>query len=359
MPLEIKGRPGAAVPLYPQAGTGPGAALFGVDYLARVIRSSTTPGWNSVHVLDGSARGREGWVPDAALTDPKVGTVTSSDEMDELFRLLRAATFVAPSGVRTAIPFRYPKDGCYARAEVMAQILVAAGYTVDKEFAIAMKGLSVTTPHGGDIAGWGEPLQVDWWYHVAPVVYAAEGVPPTACVLDPSVSDTALSPAGWFSKMSTDPAPGEVKYAEFRAGLLAAKAYPLDRAQLVRAGRDVYAPPSATDPAASVLGSTQDPASALARAAALVAPHDVVAGLDAFFRRCHAAQLAGMRDNPIPYPQYAADRQGGLQGIQALQPGDRQYLAVSFPRFFADWGNTFLGTGIESDVRVLLKAVTL
>jgi hypothetical protein len=160
-----------AVDVYQQPGTGPAAAVGRVNHLARVYVEVSDPNWARVRILDGALAGNRGWVPANAVVEVAAKTVDNDQELAELFAVLRDATFQV-NGADVPIPYRYPKDGCYARAEVMAGLLAAAGYPPDKVFVVSMKGLRMSTAQGGDQADYGSPLEVNWWYHVAPVVYA-------------------------------------------------------------------------------------------------------------------------------------------------------------------------------------------
>jgi len=114
-----------AVDVYPQPGTGPGAAVGRVDYLARVYVEGSAPNWARVRILGGALAGGRGWVPANAVAEVAAKTVGSDQELAGLFAVLRDATFQV-NGADVPIPYRYPKDGCYARAEVMAGLLAAS-----------------------------------------------------------------------------------------------------------------------------------------------------------------------------------------------------------------------------------------
>lgn len=361
MPHEIKGTTTKVIAVYPQADTKPGPPAAQIDYYARVFVRSQANGWSNVRLLDGKAAGIECYVPSSALTTTVAGTVATDTELAQLFEVMRTLTFIAPNKSAVQIPFRYPKDGCYARAEVMAKTLLERGYTVDKEFAINKGGLTVRTSHGGDAPDWGEPLRVDWWYHVAPVVYAADEDPPTPVVLDPSVADKPLTVAGWMATMATDAFTGDVKYDKLRSDLLTAKAYPKDRTVMVRAGAKVYAPPDAADPSKSVLSTAQDPIQVLTQVATLVPAHDLVATLDAFFRKSFAALSANggkQRDSNSPYPEYGSDLSLVKGKVRMLDKSLRNYVVASFPMFIKDWRNTFGDTGIEGTINQVFDTLT-
>ena len=305
-------------------------------------------------------RGKRGWVPANAVVEVAAKTVDNDQELVELFAVLRDATFQV-NGADVPIPYRYPKDGCYARAEVMARLLAAAGYPPDKVFVVSTKGLRMSTAQGGDQADYGSPLEVNWWCHVAPVVYAQlEKLPakPLAAVLDPSVGRGPLSVAEWVGKTTALPF-DEIKYDDMRTRLALSGAYPADRAWAVRAGAVVYGLPDAKNPYSTSTAKPGDAVGVLAKTAALVPAHDVVAMLDGFFRACHTAMVDhNRRDEPVPYPAYGTDLAGVGTAITALDPQLRAYIAGTFPNFLADWSLTFLGSGIEVGIKQLRAQLT-
>lgn len=349
------------VAIYPQPGVGPAPAFAQIAEHARVFLGLAQPGWQQVGVLTGAHALALGWVQANRVTKLPLGTVADGEEMEGLFTVLRTATFTTQNGRQMPIPYRYPKDGCFARAEVMANLLAGAGYTVDKEFAIAGGGrLRVRTAHGGDVADYGAPLQVDWWYHVAPVVYAQVSklpAKPEAIVLDPSVADGALTPAEWAARMATNTVEPEMTYDALRQRLNTSHVYPNDRTWLVRSSSRVYYPPDAQNPANTAFAQPEDPALALENKALLVPAHDVVAVLDQFFRTCLAVfqgdATGAARDAPVPYPAYPGDLAGVRGGVQTLDKRLRTYIENSFPTFLTDWRLTFLNSGIDPDVAQL------
>jgi hypothetical protein len=359
MAFEVHGTESAGVALYPQPGTGPGNAIAQLRFHTRVFVRSQQPGWAKVRLLGGEHAGAEGWVQAGTVTPMSVGTVADDEEMEQLFDTMRTAEFVPPGGQATPIPYRYPKDGCFARAAVMAALLSKAGYTVNKEFAISAGGLQMRTAHGGDQLDYGLPLQVNWWYHVAPIVYAEMGGPkPVPFVLDPSTADNPLSVGDWAANFAQQPVDEEMDYDALRKLLASTKAYPVGRTLLVRSGPVVYSPPLATDPTQLVSAPPQHPEQVLAQTAANVPAHDVVAGLDAFFRTCLDAMHAGGRDSRQPYSAYLTDLNRVRGSVQALPKQPRTYIVSSFPNFLQDWRNTFDSTGIKTDIGQLLGLLT-
>jgi hypothetical protein len=363
MANEIRGTQQASVAIYPQAGTGPLGPVAQVTSVTRVLPGAVSGAWTTVWLLNGSAAGQSGWAPTASIS-PTGGLANVADdtEMRQLFLALRLLNFTPPGGSPTQVPYRYPKDGCFARAEVMAKFLKTTGYTADKEWVICKGGLRATTAHGGDQPDFGRTLQVDWWYHVAPILYAdyaKSAGKPSAMVLDPSTADGPLSPAQWAASVSPQPVGPEMKYADMRDMLRGVPQYPVLVTWLVRSGAPVYALPVPSNVDATVTAVPDSAEKFLAMTAALVPAHDVVAGLDALFRRCLAALTDQNRDQPPPpYPGYPNDITVAAASIKSLTPQLRSYIVQSFPVFRADWYYTFSGTGLGADITHLLGLLT-
>ncbi|RPJ78261.1 MAG: hypothetical protein EHM20_04330 [Alphaproteobacteria bacterium] len=93
---------------------------------------------------------------------------------------------------RKDIPFGYPMDGCYARAHQMVQILEEQGIIAGKAF---IEGdLFVESSEFGE---------VNWGYHVAPVVMVKKGNKTIPYVIDPSLFNKPVPQAEWKAKMLT------------------------------------------------------------------------------------------------------------------------------------------------------------
>ena len=89
-----------------------------------------------------------------------------------------------------SIPFRYPDDGCYARAHKVALILDEMGIISVKSFLVGdLKLVTQDSPRGF----------VEWWYHVAAAIHV-KGLD-ELFIFDPTASDTPLSKTEWMSNL--------------------------------------------------------------------------------------------------------------------------------------------------------------
>jgi hypothetical protein len=115
-------------------------------------------------------------------------------ELADGFALARD-TRAIPSATHPDFPrrpaFLYPDDGCFVRAEYMANELAHAGHPRPAKVFV-FGNLSVATanaPSG----------RVSWWYHVAPVVVAGD----QTWVLDPSIEPTAaITLEDWIGRQT-------------------------------------------------------------------------------------------------------------------------------------------------------------
>jgi uncharacterized Zn-binding protein involved in type VI secretion len=88
------------------------------------------------------------------------------------------------------IAFGYPIDGCYARAEMMAERMQQLGLDPSKAWTFAQPGaaLTVTSPAFG---------LVTWGYHVATTLLVQTAAGPVPMVFDPSLFSQPTTMAGW------------------------------------------------------------------------------------------------------------------------------------------------------------------
>lgn len=112
-------------------------------------------------------------------------TVLSEEKANLLFQELAA---------NPTIPFKYSKDGCFARAHKMVRLLEDKGIISGKAWVV------------GDIyATTASEAFVNWEYHVAPVVLVQEKDGPKPYVIDPSMADKAIPYLEWKNKMLVEP----------------------------------------------------------------------------------------------------------------------------------------------------------
>ncbi len=112
----------------------------------------------------------------------------------------QASEIFAEMQAQPQIPFRYPEDGCYARADEMAWLLEAKGLIVAKVFAQGF--LRYQTKHNSQLT-----INMFWRnYHVAPILLV-ETSPKNLqiTVIDPSMFDRPVSSARWLLEMTQYP----------------------------------------------------------------------------------------------------------------------------------------------------------
>jgi hypothetical protein len=109
-----------------------------------------------------------------------------------------------PYAISPCIPFQYVRDGCYARAHKMRQIITEQyGYCCEKVFSFAI-------PYPNELAvkanKWGGCC-VTWWYHVAPLVRVRIKIKllsfnldfVLAMVIDPGMFDKPVLLSSWLA----------------------------------------------------------------------------------------------------------------------------------------------------------------
>lgn len=94
------------------------------------------------------------------------------------------------------IPFRYPEDGCYARAHAMAMRLKEKGVITGKTYIEGDLRVETTNSPKG---------YVKWWYHVAPIVMVKDKGKTEAYVIDPSIFDHPVPVEEWYAIQTKHP----------------------------------------------------------------------------------------------------------------------------------------------------------
>jgi len=109
-------------------------------------------------------------------------SLISLDYAQEIFRYLRD---------QKDIPFRFPEDGCDARAHKMAQLMDEMGITSGKAFIEGeLRVETRNSPKG----------YVEWAFHVAPFVMVKNKYgKPIPYILDPSTFDRAVPVEEWYA----------------------------------------------------------------------------------------------------------------------------------------------------------------
>ncbi len=106
-------------------------------------------------------------------------SILSLNKLQEYFQELKS---------NNNIPFGYPEDGCYARAHEMSMILDKKGITTGKVFIEGDLRVDTNNSPKG---------YVEWWYHVAPIVFVNQNNKLVPYVLGPSLFDKAVPLSDW------------------------------------------------------------------------------------------------------------------------------------------------------------------
>ncbi len=144
------------------------------------VRSAAATALDGIH----PAPKRRGGIAkqSSPAAEPSLGPGLSQVEVEGYFSFLAG---------QTQIPFRYPEDGCYARAHEMAHLLEEKGVESEKVFLFGNLRVETRFAPGGFVS---------WWYHVAPVVAVRDAVGRTERrVMDPSVSSGPLAVSEWIT----------------------------------------------------------------------------------------------------------------------------------------------------------------
>lgn len=133
--------------------------------------------------------------PPTPPPDPPV----SEARIQQLFDDLNALSCDPCNPATGCITFKYPDDGCYARAHKMCFILEDdENEDPRKEWLICPSGtcLTVNTPNHPN-------CQVRWWYHVAPTLEVTTSSGTETNVIDPSVSPSPETPTAWKGRQGS------------------------------------------------------------------------------------------------------------------------------------------------------------
>ena len=105
-----------------------------------------------------------------------------------------------PFNIPQCIPFQYVRDGCYARAHKMRQIIETKyGYCCEKVFSFANQNQDTLAVRANKWGG----CCVTWWYHVAPLIRVQVRILEVsfvvAMVVDPGMFDNPVLLSTWLS----------------------------------------------------------------------------------------------------------------------------------------------------------------
>lgn len=113
-----------------------------------------------------------------------VSVIPSETELNSIYQKIINQSCGSASS--NCIPFRYPVDGCFARAHAMRRILLENGYDCQKIFLY------------GNLAA-NNGCCVTWRYHVAPLVYVKTSSGTVSRVLDPSLLKAPATIDSWVN----------------------------------------------------------------------------------------------------------------------------------------------------------------
>jgi hypothetical protein len=127
---------------------------------------------------------------------------TAKDIFD--FCAVQSCNLPGPPTIAPCIPFQYVRDGCFARAHKMRQIIEGRyGYCCEKVFSFANQNMDRLAVRANKWGG----CCVTWWYHVAPLVRVRiqlrlEAVSlgfVVALVIDPGMFDKPVLLSTWLT----------------------------------------------------------------------------------------------------------------------------------------------------------------
>lgn len=100
-------------------------------------------------------------VPSERLVFDSLPVIESEVDLQKMFNFLRDTQFIKIKDMQKPrrLSWLYPDDGCFARAELMAQYMIE-NFKIDPKKIYAFGDLEAETPNHPD-------GRVTWWYHVA------------------------------------------------------------------------------------------------------------------------------------------------------------------------------------------------
>lgn len=126
--------------------------------------------------------------PSAPAPPPAPDPPVSPQRAQELFDLMNARSCDPCAATAPCIPFKYPTDGCFARAHEMVRLMQLEGEQPEKVWIFG--SLVAGTSNDPD-------CHVDWGWHVAPTLMVTTSGSLEKRVIDPSLSDHPITPEAW------------------------------------------------------------------------------------------------------------------------------------------------------------------
>lgn len=117
-----------------------------------------------------------------------------------MFDLVNAQTCSTNASVSTCIPFLYPDDGCWARANEMCRLMIGSGVTPMK---VWLYGTLLVDTKNSPVC------HVDWGWHVAPVLLVDTGRSSEQYVIDPSLFSGPALLSDWIAIQHTTVPPSD------------------------------------------------------------------------------------------------------------------------------------------------------
>jgi hypothetical protein len=163
--------------------------------------------WVHVRVMLGPAANQEGWIRQEQIESRPETEELSPEQARQVFDALSHSSMRTSTGGSAPIPFGYPANGCYSRAQEMSDILTQLGFASEKVFALAGKRPLAVRSSNDDPSLTGNTAEPDntvsWTWHVAPMVRVRDperGVIET--VLDPSMGPAPMTLEQWETLMT-------------------------------------------------------------------------------------------------------------------------------------------------------------
>lgn len=119
---------------------------------------------------------------------PTAESRVSAATARQMFSLANGRTCCSAGPSAPCIPFTYPDDGCWGRAHEMSRLMIASGVRPEKIWIYG--NLRVRTANN-------PACEVQWGWHVAPVLRVDTASGPQVHVIDPSLFPSSTPQATW------------------------------------------------------------------------------------------------------------------------------------------------------------------